>query len=127
MSQYQDTDPSEGLSAEEQLLADNAAIIDEMRSKYDDIAIYPAPKGFDGVVIIAPPANPKVFQNFANNLNSGKADVAVETINFALACVVHPDRATAKAIFAKKVPFAFKLASRAQELAGGEAKELGKD
>lgn len=126
MSDNQGTDPSEVLSAEQQLLADNAAIIDEMRSKHDEIAIFPAPKGFDGVIIVAAPA-PKALQNYVNGVANEKLDKAVETWNFALSSVVHPERAIVRAMFAKKGMLPYKIAARAQVLAGAEIEELGKD
>lgn len=114
--------------AENKLMSDNAEVIEEMRGKYEDIAIYKAPKGFDGIVIIAAPANPKTFQNFVNNVANEKTDKAVETVNFAIQCTVFPrDRNEVKAMYAKRGAFALKVAGRAQELCGSETKELGKD
>ena len=130
--QEQGTDPSrvapagEALSEEEALLAENEPIISAMRAKYDEIAILQPPKGFSGVIILAPPDNPKIFQTFANNVNKPNCDVAVETQTFAVACVVHPDRAAIKAMFAKRAALAFTIAKRGQELCGSEVKELGK-
>jgi hypothetical protein len=122
----QATDPSEVRSAGDQLLIDNAAIIEEMRGKHDEIAIFPAPKGFDGVIIVAAPA-PKALQNYVNGIADPKLDKAVETWNFAAQAVVHPDKATVRAMFAKKGMLPFKIAARAQVLAGAEIEELGKD
>jgi len=130
--QDQGIDPSkvatgdEPLSEEEKLLADNAVVIAEMRAKYDEIVILQPPKGFTGVIILAPPDNPKIFQTFANNVNKPSCDVAVETQTFATACVVHPDRPAIKAMFAKRAALAFTIAKHGQELCGSEAKELGK-
>jgi hypothetical protein len=134
----QDTDPSLGDSetvglsdaqiAEKKLLADHADVIEEMRGKYDEIAIFKAPKGFEGIVIVATPANPKTFQNYVNNLGSDKTDKAVETVNFAVQCTVFPrERTDVKAMYTKRGAFALKVAGRAQELCGSETKELGKD
>lgn len=123
----QGTDLSDALSAGQQLLADNAAIIEEMRSKHDEIAIFPAPRGFDGVIIVAAPS-PKALQNYVNSVADPKLDKAVETWNFALQSVVHPaDKATVRAMFAKKGMLPYKIAARAQVLAGSEIEELGKD
>lgn len=118
---------SDAQLAEAKLMKDNAGVIEEMRAKYEEIAIFKAPKGFDGIVIVAAPVNPKTYQNFVNNLASDKTDKAVETMNFAIQCTVHPDRLTVKAMYAKRGPFGLKVAARAQELAGSDTKELGKD
>jgi hypothetical protein len=129
--QEQGTDPSKALSGEElteeeALLAANADVIAAARAKYDEIAILQPPKGFSGIIILAPPENPKTYQTFANNVNKPNCDIAVETQTFAIACVVHPDRAAIKAMFTKRAALAFTIAKRGQELCGSEAKELGK-
>jgi hypothetical protein len=126
-----DIDETAGLSdeeiAERKLLSENAAVIEEMRSKYEDIEIYPAPKGFSGIVIIAAPTNPKVFQNLVNQLAKESTDKAVELVNFAITCTVFPkERAEVKAMYAKRGAFALKMASVGQELCGSETKALGK-
>ena len=133
--QNQGTDPSsilrvvteEDMTPEERLRSENADIIAKAESEHDEIAIYQAPKGFSGIVIVAAPSNPKTFQNFVNQVAKPETDKAVETQNFALNCVVHPDRNAMKAMFAKRPAFALKIAGRAQELCGSETKELGKD
>lgn len=111
------------------LLEKNKEIIDKFRAKFDgDIAIWPAPKGFEGVIVAAAPENSKIYENLVNKLNNPKgSDTSFELIQFATACVVHPDRETVKAIFKKKPGLALKIANRCQELAGVEIEELGKD
>ncbi len=117
---------TEGQREEAKLLADNAEIIEQARAKHEEIAIFKAPSGFEGIVIIGAPTNPKTYQNYVNQLAKNETDKAVETVNFALACTFHPDRATAKTMYAKRGAFALKVSAKAQELAGSETKELGK-
>jgi hypothetical protein len=103
-------------------------VIEEMRGKYEDIEIYPAPKGFSGIVIIAAPTNPKTFQNLVNQLAKENTDKAVELVNFAMTCTVFPkERESVKAMYAKRGAFALKMAAVGQELCGSETKALGKD
>jgi hypothetical protein len=126
-----DSDETVGLTdaqiAEKKLLAEHAAVIEEMRGKYEEIEIYPAPKGFSGIVIIAAPTNPKTFQNLVNQLAKENTDKAVELVNFALTCTVFPkEREVVKSMYAKRGAFALKMASVGQELCGSETKALGK-
>ena len=104
------------------------ALLDPIRAKYDEIAMFLPPRGFEhvGLIVVAAHANPKVYQNFVNQVSKESTDKAVATENFALSCVVHPDRETAKAIFKKKPALGLKISVRAQELAGSDSKELGK-
>jgi hypothetical protein len=95
------------------------------REDHGEIAYYNVP-GF-GLVIVAAPENEKEYDSLVNRLQDDKQDKAVAMRSFALACVVHPDRETAKKIFKKKAAFALKVAARGQELAGGEIQEQGKD
>lgn len=122
-----DGQEQEPKTEDELTLERHQVLLDGLRAKYDEIAIFQAPKGFDGLVVIAAPKNPKVFQSFVNQVSKENVDKAVATENFALSCVVHPDRESVKAIFVKKPAFALKVAGRAQELAGSDTKELGKD
>lgn len=124
-----DASAQDGKTEDELLIDKHKALLDPIRAKYDEISIFVAPKGFEqvGLVVVAAPLNPKSFQNFVNLVSKDSTDKAVATENFALVCIVHPDRETAKAIFKKKPAFALKVAGRAQELAGSDTKELGKD
>lgn len=116
-------------SEDELTLDRHKDLLDKIREKHDEIAIYLAPKGFEsvGIVVIAAPLNPKIAQGFVNQISKDGVDKAVAAENFAINCVVYPDRATVKNIFIKKPFFATKIVGRAQELAGGDVKELGKD
>lgn len=118
-----------GKTEDELILEKHKGLLDPIRAKYDEIAVFVPPRGFEsvGLVVVAAPLNPKVFQNFVNLVSKDSTDKAVATENFALISIVHPDRETAKAIFKKKPAFALKVCGRAQELAGSDAKELGKD
>jgi hypothetical protein len=111
---------------EELVLEQHKELIDKARAKFGDIAIFSAPRGFSGIVILAAPQNSKLYDTFVNQLADDKIDKAVASRNFALSCTVHPDRDTLKKIFDKQPAFALKLVGRATELAGSEAKELGK-
>jgi hypothetical protein len=119
----------EGKTEDELILDRHKALLDGIRTKHDEIVVFLAPRGFEqvGLVVISAPSNPKIFQNFVNLISKDSTDKAVATENFALSSVVHPDRETAKSIFKKKPAFALKVAARAQELAGSDTKELGKD
>lgn len=113
---------------EEDLILDrHKVLLDGLRGKYDEIAIFVAPKPFEGLVVVAAPKNPKTYQTYVNSLAKDSIDKAVAMENFALSCVVHPSREDTKAIFVKRPAFAMKISGRAQELAGSDAKELGKD
>jgi hypothetical protein len=119
----------DGKTNDELLIDKHEALLAPFRAKYDEIALFVPPKGFEhvGLIVVAAPLNPKVFQNFVNQVSKDTTDKAVASENFALTCVVHPDRETAKSIFKKKPATALKICGRAQELAGADAKELGKD
>ena len=106
------------MSEKEELLA-------KAREEHGEIAWYDLKHL--GIVIIAAPANAEEYDSLVNRLANDKADKALAMRNFALACVVHPDRETAKKIFKAKPAFALKVGARGQELAGGEIEEQGKD
>lgn len=109
-------------------LAAFADVLAKLREKHDDIAIYPAPKKFDcGIIVIAPPANHKSYQDYINNLHKDQSDKAFEATRFLLNCVVYPDREIAKKIFEYRPGLVTPLSNRAAELAGAGVTELGKD
>lgn len=108
-------------------LAAYADILKPLREKHgEDLAIYPAPRGFEGIMVFGPPPNDKVHQNYTNNMHNDRADKAVESLNYALACCLHPARAIAKAMFAKKPGMVTPIANRCAALAGNDIEELGK-
>jgi hypothetical protein len=108
-------------------LAQFAELLCKLRDKHDEIAIFPAPKKFGGIIVIAPPPNHKSYQDYINNLHNDRADKAVEATKFLLACVVHPDREIAKKIFEYRPGLVTPISNRAAELAGAGVTELGKD
>jgi hypothetical protein len=124
-------DTSTGASApaadETDPLAPHKELLAKLREKHDEIAIFPAPKKFGGIIVIAPPPNHKSYQDYTNNLHNDRADKAAESTKFLLACVVHPDRETAKQIFVYRPGLVTPLSNRAAELAGAGVTELGKD
>lgn len=99
-------------SEDELTLDRHKDLLDKIREKHDEIAIYLAPKGFEsvGIVVIAAPLNPKIAQGFVNQISKDGVDKAVAAENFAINCVVYPDRATVKNIFIKK-PFSLPKSS----------------
>jgi len=122
------TQDQAGKTEDELILDQHEALLAPLRAKYDELAYFMPPRGFEqvGLVVVAAHPNPKVYQNFVNQVSKDSTDKAVATENFALNCVVHPDRETAKAIFKKKPALGLKISVRAQELAGSDSKELGK-
>jgi hypothetical protein len=122
------TQDQAGKTEDELIMDQHKTLLEPLRAKYDDIAIFMPPRGFEqvGLIVVAAHPNPKVYQNFVNQVSKDSTDKAVATENFALNCVVHPDRETAKAIFKKKPALGLKISVRAQELAGSDSKELGK-
>ncbi len=109
------------------LLEQNRELIEGLRAKYDELAIWPAPPRFGGIIIAAVPENPRVTEKFINDANDSRIDKAVSMKSYALASVVHPDRETTQQIFNRKPFLPAKIAQRVSELAGAEANELGKD
>lgn len=92
----------------------------------DGIGAWHVP-GF-GLVAVAAPKNPKDFHKLVNDLKNDKTDSAIALERFAIVCVVEPtDRAEVKEIFRARPAFALKAAAKAQELAGADVEELGKD
>lgn len=122
-------DQAEGAgSSGEDKLAEYKDILDPLRAKYgDDLAIYRAPKGHDGIMVFGPSPNEKAYQNYTNNMHNDRADKAVESLNFALACCLHPERKIAKAMFAAKPGMVTPIANRCAALSGNDVEELGKD
>lgn len=66
------------------------------------------------------------YNRLVNELHDGESDRAVALRTFALSCVEYPPREQAKKIFEDNPAFALKVATRAQQLAGAQVKELGK-
>lgn len=111
---------------DEEFFACHEALIEELRGKHERIAFFRA-SGFQELIAVVSPSNPKVYHAFLNQLSKDTSDKAGELLKFALACVASPDYPTAKTIFNKQPGLFSKVAARAQDLAGGDAKELGKD
>jgi len=109
------------------LLEQHKELLDRLRVKYDEIAIWPAPPRFGGIIVAAVPESPRVTEKFINEANDPKIDKAISMRNYALASVVHPDRETIQQIFTRKPFLPAKIAARVSELAGAETNELGKD
>lgn len=112
---------------QEDLLVKHAELIAQLRDKYDEIAVWAAPVRFGGIIVAAVPENPKATEKFINEANDPKIDKAVSMKNYALQSVVHPDRETTQQIFSRKPFLPARVASRVSEMAGADAKELGKD
>lgn len=106
-------------------MSEREAILAKLSEEHGDIASFDVP-GF-GLVVLAVPDNDAEYNDLVNRLADTNADKAVAMRNFALACVVHPDRDTAKRIFKKRPAFALACCKRGQQLCGSEIKELGKD
>lgn len=114
------TAPSDPLEQYESILA-------PLREKHGEIAIYPAPRPkFDGIIVLAAPLNSTAYQVYTNNIHNERADKFVEGRKFALACIVHPDQATAKAILEYRPGLVTKFANRGGDLCGNDTEELGK-
>lgn len=105
----------------------NEEILAPLRAKYGEegIAVWPVP-GW-GLVVAAVPENEKEYDRLVNDMNDPNADKMVALRAFALACIVYPDRETAKKMFKAKPAFATAVAKRGQQLCGSEIRELGKD
>jgi len=101
------------------------SVLAPLRAKHGEIASWDVP-GF-GLVVAAVPENSKEYHRLVNDLKNPKLDAAVAMENFALACIVHPSREQAKAIFKARPAFALKVCGRGQELCGSDIEELGKD
>lgn len=122
----EDTGVSKVPPEEQALLDKNKELIASLRDKYDEVAVWAAPPRFGGVIVAAVPLNPKIVQAFINAVNDPKVDKAVAQENYAMQCVVHPDKETTKQIFSRKPFLSAKIAGRVSEMAGADAKELGK-
>lgn len=105
----------------------NAVLIASLREKHGEIAIFEVPARLGGILIAAVPENPRVTEAFINAANDSKVDKAVAMRNYANASVVFPDREAAAEIFKKKPFLPSRVAARVSEMAGADAKELGKD
>lgn len=105
--------------------ADHTAILAPFREKHGEIAYWDVPRF--GLVVAAAPENQAEYHKLVNALKNDKADSALALEQFALACVVYPERAQAKAIFKARPAFALKVAGRGQALCGSDIEELGKD
>jgi hypothetical protein len=119
--------PQDEGSQDQDLLGKHAELIAQLRDKYDEIAVYAAPARFGGIIVASVPENPRVTEAFINAANDSKVDKAVAMRNYALSSVVHPDREAATEIFKKKPFLPSRIAARVSEMAGADAKELGKD
>jgi hypothetical protein len=111
---------------EADLLAPHKELLERLREKHEEIAIFPAPKKFGGIIVIAPPLNHKSYQDYVNNLHNDKADKSVEATKFLLACTFHPDPQTAKEIYKHRPGLVTPLVNRAADLSGAGVTELGK-
>jgi hypothetical protein len=109
------------------LLEQHKELLDGLRAKYDEIAVWAAPARFGGIIIAAVPENPRVTEKFINDANDPKIDRAVSMKSYALSSVVHPDREITQQIFNRKPFLPARIAGRVSEMAGADAKELGKD
>jgi hypothetical protein len=114
--------------AETDPLVKYESIIGPLREKFDgDIKVFPIPKRFGEIAVIAPPTNSKSYQVYTNNLHNEQADKFVESRKFALACVVYPaDIEKVKAILDARPGFVQTFANAGAALCGAGAAELGK-
>lgn len=95
-----------------------------LRAKHKVIGYWDVPG--HGLVACTKP-RPVVFKKYVNELNNDKLDKGVVQEQFALHCIVYPDRKTAERILDDLPVFALKVAGRAQKLGGGNIEDLGKD
>lgn len=114
-------------SGNDTLLEQNRELLDGLRAKYDEIAVWPAPPRFGGIIVAAVPDNPRVTEKFINDANDPKIDRAVSMKSYAMQSVVHPDREITQQIFNRKPFLPARIAGRVSEMAGADVKELGKD
>lgn len=125
-------DTSANPAAEDTSVADTEevareAVLARLRAKHGEVAHWDlTSKGF-GLVVAAAPANPAEYDRLLNTIKKPDADAAGALRTFAMACVVYPDAAMTKKIFARYPAFSSRVAARGQELCGGEFEELGKD
>jgi hypothetical protein len=96
----------------------------ELRAKHGKIGYWEL-HGHGLVVCTKPKA--VVFRKYVNDLHNDKLDKALVQEEYALRCIVHPDRAAAKRIFEDMPAFVTRVAGRASKLGGGDAQDLGKD
>lgn len=108
-------------------LAPYQELLGKIREKHDEIAIFPAPKKFGGIIVLAPPVNHKSYQDYINNLHNDRADKSVEATKFLVACTVHPENQVAREIYKYRPGLVTPLVNRAAELCGAGVTELGKD
>jgi hypothetical protein len=125
VSENESTGTSVPLDTEDPL-APHQELLAKLREKHDELAIFPAPKKFGGIIVLAPPVNHKSYQDYINNLHNERSDKSVEATKFLLACTVHPERETAKKIYEHRPGLVTPLVNRAAELAGAGVTELGK-
>ena len=107
-------------------LAEFEAILAPLREKYDEIAVFPAPKRLGSIVVVAAPLNSKAYQVYTNNLHNDRADKFVESRKFALACIVYPDSEKAKEILEARPGLVTACSNKGAQLSGAGADELGK-
>ncbi len=105
---------------------EDRALLDSLAAQYGEIAPFEVP-GFGLVVIKSPEFGDfdRLVDKLAKSDKNTSASSAMR--EFALSCVVHPERSKAKEILQKKPALVAKLGARAQELAGADIEELGKD
>jgi hypothetical protein len=100
--------------------------VEKLRKEHGEIAYFHA-AGF-GLVVVASPKNPACFRQLFNDIHSGSYEERPREVQeqFALDCVVYPDRDRVATLLQSKPSLTLKLSVQGQELAGGEYEELGK-
>lgn len=100
--------------------------VERLRKEHGEIAYFHV-SGF-GLLVVASPKNPACFRQLFNDIHAGSYDERPREVQeqFALDCVVHPDRDRVATLLARKPALTLKLSVQGQQLSGGEYEELGK-
>jgi hypothetical protein len=100
--------------------------LERLKKEHGDVVHYRV-AGF-GLLVVAAPTNPACFRQLYNYYNGNGSGEETRDIQeqFALDCVVYPERERVAALLQRKPALTKKLSISGQDLAGGEYDELGK-
>jgi len=116
----------EGEDPEAEFRATHKELLQELETKYDEIRVLRAPKSLGGGPIVIATPKRTVYQKFVVDIRNEKMSAPIVSEALAYGSVVYPDRETLKQYFETKPGLPLLISAMAQQLAVGDAEDLGK-
>lgn len=108
------------------LRANHKELLQELEDKHGELRLIRAPKFLGGgpIVVAAPKRTP--YHKFVTDIRNEKMSAPIVSEGLAFASTVYPDRDTLKQYFEAKPGLPLLISAIAQQLAVGDAEDLGK-